>query len=247
MKNNNTIPALNKAIKMLEYLGQTENGVSQVELAESFDITPSTCYRILQTLLAHNWVCQKPGNLYDISNGILNATTKLINNTARFECLQPILEELAKNTGLSCKLSIRQADKQITILRAESPAPMSISGKIGVRFPIVEGSTGTALLCDEAMEEIQCLLNNCLDDIEEKKSPELINKRLDNLKEDGFCMNAQQNRWNVESMAAPIRDKNGKVIAAITSLGFIDDFAEQNIKALAKNLKKATLESSKII
>jgi len=247
MNNDHKIPALDKAISVLEYLGRSGQGASQAELAQALNITTSTCYRILQTLLVRNWIRQEPGNLYDVSNGILDAARKLVNSATRFECLQPILVQLAIKTGLSCKLSIRQANVQITILRAESPAPMTISGKVGANFPIVEGSTGAALLDEESLDNIQYLIMECTDDIEEKKYPELINERLSSLKKNGYCMNVHPNRWNVEAMAAPVKNKKGQTLAAITILGFVDDFAAEHIKSIVTDLQKAILECSQII
>ena len=247
MNKSNIIPALDKAVSVLEYLGKTEKGSSQVELAKALDITASTCYRILQTLLARNWVCQKPGNLYDVSRGMLGATIKMLNSATRFECLQPVLDRLALNTELSCKLSIRQGDRQVSILRAESPAPMTVSGKVGANFPLLEGATGATLVLDESEAEIDRLLTESSDDIEEKCHPELIAERLQKLNETNYCMNCHPNRWNIETMAAPIKDKTGKVIAVITILGFASDFSDENIKTINEHLQSAVAECSQIL
>ena len=247
MNKSNIIPALDKAVSVLEYLGKTEHGASQVELAKALDITASTCYRILQTLLARNWVCQKPGNLYDVSRGILWATIKMLNSATRFECLQPVLDRLALNTELSCKLSIRQGDRQISILRAESSAPMTVSGKVGANFPLLEGATGSTFVLDEPEEEINRLLEECPDNIEEKCHKELIAERMNSLNKFNYCMNAHPNRWNIETMAAPVKDRNGKVIAVITVLGFASDFNDENIKIINEHLQNAVSECSQIL
>jgi len=46
----NTNPAVEKALEILTRLGQSNGGATQAELARELDISPSTCYRILQTL-----------------------------------------------------------------------------------------------------------------------------------------------------------------------------------------------------
>ena len=48
----NIIPAVEKAVAILNRLGELPKGATQSELATSLNIAPSTCYRILQTLLA---------------------------------------------------------------------------------------------------------------------------------------------------------------------------------------------------
>lgn len=247
MNNRHVVPALDKAVGVMEYLGRSENGASQAELAKALSISTSTCYRILQTLLARNWVRQLPGNLYDISHGMLTASMKLMDYASRFECLQPLLEQLAVKTGLSCKLSIRQADVQITILRAESPAPMSVAGKVGARFPIVEGSTGAALLYNETRDNIEQLLGKCPEGIDEKEHPEVITERLENLKKVGYCMNIRPNRWKVEAIAAPLVDENDQVMAAITVLGFADEFSKERVKAVVGDLQATIDKCIKIL
>jgi DNA-binding IclR family transcriptional regulator len=247
MNKPNIIPALDKAVSVLEYLGKTEHGASQIELAKALDITASTCYRILQTLLARNWVCQKPGNLYDVSRGMLGATIKMLNSATRFECLQPVLDRLAFNTGLSCKLSIRRGDRQVSILRAESPAPMTVSGKVGANFPLLEGATGATLVLDEPEDKISRLLAECPENLEEKRHKELIAERINSLRKFNYCMNAHPNRWNIETMAAPVKDRTGKVIAVITILGFASDFSDENIKIINEHLQNAVTECSQIL
>ena len=142
MNNEHIIPAVEKAVALLEHLGRSDRGATQAELARELDISGSTCYRIIQTLQKHDWLRKLPGNRYDLSGGMLTAAMKLVDAAARFEQCQPLLEELARQTGLSAKLSIRQGTDQLTVLRAEGPGPVSVTGKVGARVPVIEGSVG---------------------------------------------------------------------------------------------------------
>ncbi|MBN2711089.1 MAG: IclR family transcriptional regulator [Planctomycetes bacterium] len=246
MKSENTIPSLEKAVALLEYLGRSENGATQQELARELKITPSTCYRIIQTLNQKDWVRRQPNNTYTISGGILMAAMKLVNRVARFESAQPVLERLSAQTGLSCKLSIRQGEDQVTVLRAESPRPMSISGKVGARFPIIEGSVGAALLSYDEREDILSLAENCREDIIEKTEPQIILDMADEVKAKGYCINSLQNRWRITAMSGPVLDRDGQVIAAITILGFKEDFEKNTLDELARRLEIAAAECAKL-
>ena len=242
----NIIPAVDKTIALLEYLGQTENGRSQAELAKELDITGSTCYRILQTLLKHDWLLKLPENRYDLSSGMLSAVIKLTDQTARFESAVPLLEKLSAQTGLSCKLSIRQGNQQVTILRAESPRPMSVSGKVGSRFPIIEGSVGAVLLSGESEETVRKLATTCREDIVEKSQPEIIFDRIQSLGKQGYCLNTKYNRWKVDAMSVPVVNSGKHVVAALTLLGFDDDFYCDVLGKLAQQLKTTAAQCSRI-
>ena len=247
MNKEHIIPAVAKAVGLLEYLGRSERGATQAELAKELDITVSTCYRIIQTLQKSDWLRKLPGNRYDVSGGLLAAAMKLIDSTARFDGAQPILERLAAQTGLSCKLSIRQGREQLTILRAESPRPMSVSGKVGVRFPVVEGSVGAALLSTESAEDIAQLAATCREEIPEKDTPEIIMERIRDIQRQGYCFNARRSRWKVDAMSSPVPDTDGRSVAAITLLGFDDDFQKTMLDELAGHLRTAVDECAKII
>ncbi len=239
MTNNNTIPAVEKAVAILNRLGELPKGATQSELAAALDIAPSTCYRILQTLQAADYVRKNSPTRYDLSAGIERAVRKLTNLALRFEAAQPCLEALAENTGLCAKLSIRQGFDQIPILRAESPRIMSVSGKIGVRFPIIEGSVGAALLSGAAEEEIRALAAQCQVEVRERNHPELILDGVAAIRRRGYCLNAGRNRWKIDAMSVPVRDRDGDVAAAVTLLGYDDDFAGERATKMATALISA--------
>lgn len=243
---NNTIPAVEKTVAILNCLGNRNGGATQAELAAELDITPSTCYRILQTLLAADFVRKGAGGRYDLSNGLAPVVHKLSDFTARFSVVQPVLDRLAAETGLCCKLSIRQGRDQVSILRAESPRPMAVSGKIGVHFPIVEGSVGAALLADASPGEIRELAASCTVPVAEQNHAELVLAGVEAIRRHGYCFNAGKNRWRVDALSVPVRDMEGNVIAALTLLGSDADFTGDQEQALASAVRRAARECAKL-
>ena len=61
---NNNIPAVEKTLALLELLSSEEKGLTQAQLKEKLHISMSTCYRILQTLLAKEWVRKDENSVY---------------------------------------------------------------------------------------------------------------------------------------------------------------------------------------
>lgn len=236
MAGENTIPAVEKAVAILNRLGESADGMTQAELASSLEIAPSSCYRILQTLLEAGWIRKTEGTRYDLSFGLLGTVRKLTDGAARFRAMLPVLEELAQATGLCCKLSVRQGEFQIPLLRAESPRPMAVSGRIGVRFPAAEGSVGAALLSTTPAAEREKLARICARESGVAESPELLRDGVEAIRRDGYCFNRGWNRWRVDAMSAPIRDKQGRAVAALTLLGYDEDFSEERLPSVAREL-----------
>jgi DNA-binding IclR family transcriptional regulator len=239
MNTENINPAVEKTLFLLHHLGQSPHGATQAELARELGISPSTCYRILQTLRKHDWVRKGADSRYDLSGGVLSATMKLHRQLVRLEHCRPLLDELAAATGLTAKLSIRQGTWQVTILRAESPRPLSVSGKVGARFPLIEGSVGAALLSRTEPDEVRELANGCTEDIPERGNSDLVLSRIQTIRRDGCCLNTSLTRWRIGAMSAPLIGPDGEVTAALTLLGVDEDFAGEQASILAERLLRA--------
>ena len=239
MKNENIIPAVDKALSVIEYMSSAGRPVTQTELCRAAEVTATTGYRIVQSLMKHNWIRKNRGNTYSLSLGMLALLQRSRNAGICFESVQPVLEELAGATKLACKLSIRQWEEQVSVLRAESPEPFSVSGKNGSRFPVIEGSVGAALLCEESESEILELAGECRADLPEKRDPELVLRAVRDVREKGYALNLRRNRWNIAAMSMPVRNAGGSVIAALTLIGTESDFAPGRRKKQLSILEKA--------
>jgi len=248
MNGENIVPSVDKMIVLLGYLARKTGGATQVELMKQARLSASTCYRILQTLRKHDWVRQREGNAYDLSSGLLPIVLKLCSRTLRLQDAQPVLERLTAATGLAAKLSVRQGDEQVTILRAESPRPLSVSGKVGGRFPVIEGTVGAALLAGLSSGEIEDLVAGCEEKITERMTPGLVLRRKDDLARQGFCMlTSAQNRWKVAALSMPVRGAGAQVAAAVTLLGMDEDFEGRRLARLTEALRAAAAECEALL
>lgn len=239
MKNKNTVPAVDKALAIVEFMCTQEHPVTQTEICKGVDVTATTGYRIVQSLMMHNWIRKNRNNTYSLSIGMVSVLMHSRKNGFLFDAAQSILDRLAEETKLTCKLSIRQWSEQVAVLRAESPEPFAVGGKNGVRFPVIEGSVGAALLAGESDDEIRALIAKTPVDIAEKREPVLLPDRIAEVRAQGWIFNRGNSRWRVDAMSMPVRDSGGSVVAALTLLGIQDDFTEANLAERVASLRRA--------
>ena len=242
----NTIPAVEKALKLLEMLGHSAYPLSKQEMESALEIAPTTCYRILCTLKKNGWVRKTGTNTWTAGSALPNAARNMLERENRFARLQPEIDQLSRETGLSSKLSIRREDRQCTFLRGESSRAVQVNSKAGAEFPLIEGSVGAALLAGETPESIRQLVRECRESIPEKEDPGLLPERIRRLRKDGFCLNLHS-RWNVNALSMPVRDADGRIAAALTLLGWEDDFSKDRLPGLLRTLKKISELCSKKI
>ena len=215
---NNNIPAVEKTLTLLEILSSEEKGLTQSQLKEKLHISMSTCYRILQTLLAKEWVRKDENSVYHPGKALYPLFMGFRSSFLFPEGLLTILEQVSRKYEIGCKLSIRQGSFQLTIYRSDpsgSEMTPAFSGKRASRFPVIEGSVGAVLLAEETKENILLLAENCETDIPEKTVPQLIFDRKDFLHKYGYCHN-ENNRWHICAFSVPVKDSSGKTAAALT-------------------------------
>ena len=241
----NTIPAVEKTLEVVICLSNQPAGVTQQELVSRLGLSYSSWYRILRTLQNGAWVTKGADGRYRLGENFLILARRAADPARRFESCRPVLERLAAESGLCAKLSIRRGGEQLTVLRAESPRPVSVTGREGASFPVIEGSVGAALLADASEEEIELLARNCREEVPERNHPELVLGRIRAVRDEGFTLNMGVNRWRIGAMSVPVRDNSGMVVAALTLLGYDEDFRPEEQSRLFRLLRRAAAECAK--
>ena len=239
---NNTIPAVEHTIAVLEYMSSTDSGVTQSEIRQKLQISMSSAYRILQTLLKHRWVRKDDAGRYELDHGILPLVHHCYRSMQIFEHAQGLMDDITRKLNVSCKISLRRGDEQTTIMRSELAGPFSLTGRIGVSFPVVEGSVGAALLYRENNDKILELLSRCAVDIPEKSFPEQLLNAVQEVRENGVVFNLKKNRWNIAAGSIPLHDRERRVVAALTVVGNLEDFSNEKLPLLTDAMRHAAQE-----
>ena len=239
---NNTIPAVEHTIAVLEYMSSTDSGVTQSEIRQKLQISMSSAYRILQTLLKHRWVRKDDAGRYELDHGILPLVHHCYRSMQIFEHAQGLMDDITLKLNVACKISLRRGDEQTTIMRSEPPGPFSLTGQVGASFPVVEGSVGAALLYREDNDTILELLTRCTVDIPEKSVPEQLINSVQEVRENGFVFNLKKNRWNIAAGSIPLHDRERRVVAALTVMGNVEDFSNDKLSLLSQAMRRAAQE-----
>lgn len=233
-----TIPVLRKAIAVLREVaagGETNTKA----LARQTGVPHTTAYRILQTFLDADWVRLSSGGHHELSLGLLPLLQPLVRHELLVETARPVLDELARSTGLATKLSVRQGDHAIALLRAESPRETSISVRVGAAFHLALGSSGAVLLADLEPKERRALLDRAPDSCWKHQKLADVEARVAECRRLGYCSDFGGYQPAVHALSAPVRDRAGSVIGAFTLVGFALDFSGRRRAALAKDLLSA--------
>ena len=101
---------------------------------------------------------------------------------------------------------------------------------------------GAALLYREENSDILALLEQCKEDIPEKQTPELLINSVMEVRNKGLVFNLRKNRWNIAAGSIPLHDHERRVVAALTLMGNMEDFAGNKLPLLESAMRKAAVQ-----
>jgi DNA-binding IclR family transcriptional regulator len=205
-----TISGVGVLDKAIAILGATVDGASLAELVERSGLPRATAHRLAQALEVHRMLVRdehgrwRPGpRLAEFANAapdiLLTAAT-------------PILSALRDATGESTQLYLRRADERICVAAAERSSGLRDTVPIGSALPMVAGSGAQVLLAWEPPESVLPLLPRC----------RFSGRTLAEVRRRGWAASVAEREPGVASVSAPVRDRGGRVIAAISISGPIE-------------------------
>jgi len=244
---NYPIKVLNKTFSILETLLQQGSAMNMTEISKKLDLYPSTTHRILDTLKHWGYVEQEPNNQeYQLGLKVLELGMAKLQQMDLAREATPYLKELVKQCNETVHLGVLEKEEVLYLAKEESSQTIRMISYVGKRAPLHCTALGKVLLTYLSAEERKKILG-------EKVLPRLtentitnkseLEKELSKVREQGFALDREENEKDVRCIAAPIRNYQGEVIAAlsISSPVFRIDKNAQN------NLKKALIEASEKI
>ncbi|MBI1338097.1 MAG: helix-turn-helix domain-containing protein [Phycisphaera sp.] len=215
------IPVLNKALRVLEAITGGAQNLSVADLARLLKLSPSTCYRILQTLIAADWVRPKSAGVgYELSLGLLPLVQPFLGHQAVIEALTPAMNRLVDRTGLSAKLTARQGSEAVTLLRVDAFEPMTVTGRVGVRFHLALGSSGSCLLAQIDDEQVERLLAGAPREVWKWQSRRDVAARVRQCRSVGYCVDRGQYHPAIHTLSVPWHEPRTDASYAVTLMEF---------------------------
>lgn len=239
MVRKHTIPALSSALKVLCALARGEGSATTKELSQKLGIPNSTCYRILQTFAAFDWLRPTPGGRFEFSLGLLPLLKPLSDYQRMFDHFGEPLRELVEQTRLTAKVSIKQGDHAVTVFRVESPRMVAPSPKIGSAFPLAFGSSGSCLLSGMEDGEIAQFLDESPAETWQAQAPGDVWRRVREVRAEKACFDTGSYHPKIHTVSAPVFRGKDDILAAISLLGWPEDFGGEARPRLKKAILKA--------
>ena len=246
-KPNYPIKVLDKSLSVLEILLQQGSAMNMTELSEKLGFYPSTIHRILDTLKHWGYVEQDSHTQkYQLGLKALELGMAKLHQMDLVREATPYLKELVNQCNETVHLGVLEEGEVLYLAKEESSQTIRMISYVGKRAPLHCTALGKVLLTYLSTEERKKILG-------EKVLPRFtentitnrreLEKELSKVKEQGFALDREENEKDIRCVAAPIRNYQGEVLAAIS----ISSPIFRIDKNVQNNLKEVIIETSKKI
>ncbi len=128
------------------------------------------------------------------------------------EAAMVVLPRLREITGESVQLYCRDGHWRVCVAALEPPAGLRDTVPVGSRLPLTAGSAAKVLLAWADPELQRSILAEAV----------FGERALAEVRRRGWAQSAAERATGVASVSAPVRDRNGNVVAAVSVSGPID-------------------------
>lgn len=187
------------------------------DVARATDLTRATARRFLLTLTELGYV-RTDGSAFWLTPRVLELGYSYLSSLTLPDIADPHLEALSDRVHESTSVSILDDGDVVYVARVPVRRIMTVSITIGTRFPAFATSMGRVLLAGLSPADLDAYLANVdLTRITGRTvaTPDALRAELDRVRSDGFCIVDQELEEGLRSLAAPIRDRDGAVVAAV--------------------------------
>lgn len=187
------------------------------EVARKTGLTRAAARRFLLTLAGLGYV-RTDGRLFSLSPRVLDLGYAYLSSLSLPEVALPHLERLVAEVHESASVSVLDDTDIVYVARVPTARIMRVTIAIGTRFPAYCTSMGRVLLAGLSPEDLDAYLARA--DLERLTphtitSPVALRAALDRVRAQGWAVVDQELEEGLRSIAVPIRDRDGRVVAAL--------------------------------
>ncbi|HEY2792937.1 MAG TPA: IclR family transcriptional regulator C-terminal domain-containing protein [Micromonosporaceae bacterium] len=211
------VQSLARGLAVIRAFDAEHTDLTLSEVARQTGLPRAAARRFLHTLVELGYVRADSGR-FSLRPKILDLGYAYLSSMSLPELAAPHLEELVERVHESSSMSVLDGDEVVYVARVPTRRIMTVAINVGTRFPAYATSMGRVLLAarsDEwldgyfASTKLRSLTEHTIADAAELRA-ELLRVR-----QQGWALVDQELEDGLRSLAAPVRDGDGRVVAAV--------------------------------
>ncbi|WP_445620468.1 IclR family transcriptional regulator [Kushneria sp. Sum13] len=246
--------ALMRGLAVLDAVAEGHHGLAAI--GERIQCTRSTTHRLVSALV-HAGYLRQDAHGYQLGIKLATLGTRAREQMPLVTLARPIIETLARNCGDSVHLGVREGDDVVYLDKIRGSRGLEMRSRPGLRLPLALTGVGRALMLDldeaqwQRLHALACERHRHqgevpvagLSPLEPPAWPE-YRARLIDYQKTGVVLDLEDNERGIRCVAAPVRDEQGMIVAAISIASATPWMSDARLTELGPNVHDAAAQLS---
>lgn len=209
-----------KLLTVIEAFSASEPALTLSEISRKTSLPLATAYRFVAEWVAWGGLVRRSDGKYIIGTrlwevGVQSPNLQILRNAA-----VPFLEDLVSETKQTAQLAILEGFDALYVEKIAARNSSVTISRVGSRLPLHATGVGLIFLAHANADYVESYLSRSLKKFTPQtvSDPDSIRQRLNIIKRMGLVRVEEELHSEILSIAAPVRDRSGKTIAAISAV-----------------------------
>jgi IclR family pca regulon transcriptional regulator len=245
------VTAFARGLSVIEAFGPDNRSMTVADVAARTGHDRAVVRRLLLTLVELGFanVHQKR---FELSTRVLRLAYSFLSSAGLGVSLQPFLDDLARSIKETVSVSVLDQSETVFIGRSDVPGRrLSYVVTTGMRLPAFTSASGRVLLAHQPVDKVRRLISRTK--ITRLTRRTVVNKveilkLIDAAKRDGHSINREEIEDGLVSVAVPVLNRTGIVVAALNASTGSEPASDQRLLGtVLPRLKSTATELSSML
>jgi len=217
------VPGLHRGLKVLETLGASEEPLSLSDIARALEISRSSAFRLVYTLRQMEFIKEaEQKNTYTLGARVLNLGFAYLNQQPMTTIARPHLSALRDKVNISAHLSVLEGQEVLYLSSHQARAGYVSNMVTGTRQKAYASAIGWCLLSDLSDTELRAFCEGQDMTTVTAHTPtdaDMLIARVRDIAAKGYVYSKGFREPGGSSIAAPVRDARGRIVACVNISG----------------------------
>ncbi len=214
----NFMTSLARGLAVIHAFQERKRQLTIAQISHRTDISRAAVRRCLHTLMQLGYVTTD-GRTWSLLPKVLTLGHAYLSSTPLAVTAQPVLDALSERLHEACSMATLEGDEVLYVARSATPQRLiSVDLSVGSRLPAYCTSMGRILLAALDAHELEDYLARA--DLQVRTSRtlhtvEALREEIARVRQQGWVIVDQEMEQGLRSLAVPLRDSSGRVLAAL--------------------------------
>jgi IclR family pca regulon transcriptional regulator len=213
------VQSLARGLSVLAAFDAEHPTLSLAGIATRTGLSRAAARRLVLTL-QHLGYVRPLGREFSLSPRVLELGFGCLSSLKLTDLAQPLVEQLAQRLHHSCSMAVLDGPSIVYVLRVPVRRVMTVALGVGARLPAYAASMGRVLLAGLDDASLETWLARCRPERHTSHTvtdPRRLRRLVHEVRAQGYSYVEQELELGLCSLAVPVHDREGRVVAALNA------------------------------